>query len=165
MSRSDTCSSCHWKKFSTYKWNLYFFKQSLHWELQRHSRTDEQPCPPRHRVQHQGQRQWPLHLPVRPALLWGYALAVIIHSLLWIWKFSISTLPLAKSSFSLCGGIKLQATYIRWHRCCLSGAWICHFPSTLICLFGRLVVWSVWPLQSQWHILPQLDQHDALQQH
>lgn len=37
--------------------------------------------------------------------------------------------------------------------------------NSLIHLLGRLVVWSMWPLQSQWHILPQLNQRGALQRH
>lgn len=51
--------------------------------------------------------------------------------------------------------------------CRLSLAWIrwVFFSNCLIHLFCRLVVWSVWPVQPQWHLLPQLDQRGALQRH
>lgn len=51
---------------------LFYILQHSRRELQRHGRPDEQPRPLGHPVQHQGQRQRPLHLQVRPARLWRY---------------------------------------------------------------------------------------------
>lgn len=51
---------------------LLYSTQSSCRELQWHGWPDEQLRPFRHPVQHQGQRQRPLHLQVRPACLWRY---------------------------------------------------------------------------------------------
>lgn len=104
--------------------------------LQRHSRTHKQPHPHWHPVQHQGQRQWPLHLQVRPARIRRYAapptpsfccsptpISICLFITNLVKHFCPPPCKCPEGHFIFpCANIKLLLTYRGTFRCCISWA-------------------------------------------
>lgn len=155
---------------------LFYFSPKLQPScrgLQWHSWTDEQPHPLWHPIQHQGQRQWPLHLQVRPARIWRYAAALNVLPLsqsVW-WNMSVHPLVNVQKCISLSLHCQYKVTAgLQLH------IWVLHFmgwnlihTDFLLELWhipcSRLVVWGLRSIQPEWHILPQLLQCGSLQRH